>query len=371
VNVVPFKAVQPSDPLNGAEVLDRAHQVLTRYCILPTAEAADAVILWCAATHALPALPAATRLVVTSATKRSGKTRLLDVVEGLVFKPLVAMNATVAALFRSLAGKHPPTLVFDEVDTIFGTQRMAEQNEDLRGLLNAGFQRGKPTLRCVGPQQVPTQFATFAMVAMAGIGGVPDTIRDRAVNVRMRRRKAGETVRPFRERRDRPQLDEIRSMLTAWLGDDGVRAKLEVAEPEMDLEDRAADVWEPLLMVADQAGGTWPARARAAAARMVAEADDEEEDTESVRLLHDIERIFTDLLQGDFVPTDVLLQHLYAVEDSPWREMAITPHRLGAELKKFGVKSGRDTSGSKRGYKRLAFKDAWARYPSNGREPPE
>jgi hypothetical protein len=80
---------------------------------------------------------------------------VLDIVEGLVHDPLVAMNATVAAVFRSLGIDHPPTLIVDEVDTIFGSKRVAENNEDLRGLLNAGFQRGKDALRCVGPSKPP------------------------------------------------------------------------------------------------------------------------------------------------------------------------------------------------------------------------
>jgi hypothetical protein len=185
--------------------------------VLETPEAVDAIVLWIAATHALPALPAAPRLVITSAVKLSGKSRVLDIVEGLVRNPLVTVNATVAAIFRSLGGEHPRVLIFDEADTIVGSPRAAEQYEDRRGLLNAGFQRGKPTLRCVGPTQVPTPFDTFAMVAMAGIGRVPDPIRGRAVNIRMRRRKAGEKVRRFRERRDRPALDEIRDPSpTGW-----------------------------------------------------------------------------------------------------------------------------------------------------------
>ena len=239
----------------GDELLAAAHQLLTTYCALPSPEAADAVVLWCAATHALPVLPAAPRLSVTSAVKRCGKCRLLDLVNGLSYDPLPTMNATTAAVFRSLDADHPPTLIFDEVDTIFGSKRVAENNEDLRGLLNSGFQRGQGALRCVGPQQVPTLFATFAMAALAGIGGLPDTILDRSVCVRMRRRKAGESVRPSRERRDRPQLESVCNQLTAWLDQPAVRARLELAEPVTDLEDRAADVWEPLLMIADEAGG--------------------------------------------------------------------------------------------------------------------
>ena len=187
-------------------MLDRALAQLLRFCILPTIEAAHAVVLWVACTHALPGLPAAPRLAITSAVKRSGKTRLLDIVEGLSHEPLPVMNATVAAVFRSLGVDHPPTLIFDEVDTIFGSKRVAENNEDLRGLLNAGFQRGKDALRCVGPQQTPTLFPTFAMAALAGIGGLPDTIIDRRrrADEATPRRRAGRPVpgapRPARAR---------------------------------------------------------------------------------------------------------------------------------------------------------------------------
>ena len=352
------------EPVAGAELLDRALTVLTRYCVLPSAEAAHAVVLWCAATHALPALPAAPRLSVTSAVKRSGKTRTLDCIEGFVYDPLATMNATTAAVFRSLDSEHPPTLIFDEVDTIFGSKRVAENNEDLRGLLNAGFQRGKDALRCVGPTQTPTMFPTFAMAALAGIGGLPDTITDRSINIRMKRRRPGETVQPFRERRDRPQFETIRAGLTAWLADAAVRIRLEKSEPEnLGLEDRAADVWEPLIMVADEAGGDWPARARAAGRKLTDEnADDEHDDSDAIRLLHDLKDVFG-LIQGDFAPTDVLLQHLVRIDDAPWRDVDLNGHRLARELKVFGIKSTRDATGSKRGYKRGAFVDAWGRYP--------
>jgi hypothetical protein len=362
--VTPRLQVAPAVPVDGAAVLDRTLAQLLRFCILPTIEAAHAVVLWVACTHALPGLPAGPRLAITSAVKRSGKTRLLDIVEGLSHEPLPVMNATVAAVFRSLGVDHPPTLIFDEVDTIFGSKRVAENNEDLRGLLNAGFQRGKDALRCVGPQQVPTLFPTFAMAALAGIGGLPDTIIDRAVNVRMKRRRGGEQVAPFRERRDRPALNTVRDELAGWLNAAAVHAALEKAEPsDLGLEDRAADVWEPLVMVADLAGDPWPARARAAGKRLTEEnAEDERDDSEGIRLLHDLRDVFG-LMQGDFAPTDVLLQHLRSIEDAPWREADLNGHRLGRELRAFGIRPTRDTTGTKRGYKRGVFADAWDRYP--------
>ena len=358
-----MRAGAHSEPPDGAAALEAAHEVLVRFCVLPVPEAAHAVVLWCAATHALPALPAAPRLVITSPVKRAGKTRLLDVIEGISYAPLPTMNATTAAVFRSLDVNHPPTLLFDEVDTIFGSARAAENNEDLRGLLNAGFQRGKAALRCVGPTQKPTLFPTFAMAALAGIGALPDTITDRAVNIRMRRRKPGETVRPFRERRDRPTLEKVRSALTTWLATDpSAAAALTVAEPQMDLEDRAADVWEPLIAVADLAGGRWPALARAAVTKLTADAAEDDTETVGVQLLHDLHEVFGSVT-SDWVPTEVLQLHLRQLDGAPWSEMDLTGHKIGKLLGEFGIKSVRNPERTKRGYTRVAFTDAWERYP--------
>lgn len=362
-NVKPFAAVRAAPALDGAEVLDQAHEILLKYCALPSIEAGHAVILWCAASHALPSLPAASRLAITSAVKRSGKTRLLDIVEGLVHDPLATMNASSAAVYRSLAADHPPTLIIDEADTIFGSKRVAENNEDLRALVNSGFQRGKDALRCVGPQQVPTMFPTFSMTALAGIGRLPDTISDRAINVRMKRRKEGEQVAPFRERRDRPALDQVRGQLAEWLGGDLVRARLDKAEPSnLGLEDRAADVFEPLAMIADEAGGHWPDRARAAGKKMTSDAADDDDESDAIRLLHDLRGVF-DLVKSEHVPTEVIVQNLRQLEEAPWSDMDLTGHRLGALLREVGIKSVRDKSGTKRGYRRTAFTDAWQRYP--------
>ena len=55
------------------------------------------------------------------------------------------------------------------------------------------------------------------MAALAGIGCMPDTIEDRAVIVRMRRRAPGETVAPYRHRRDRPPLQHLAKALCEWL----------------------------------------------------------------------------------------------------------------------------------------------------------
>jgi hypothetical protein len=254
-----------SDDHDGERVLDRVRDAYAQYCILPSVHALIAVVLWTAATHLVAEFHFAPRLVVRSAEKRSGKTRLLEIAAELVpDKPLRMANATLAYVFRALDGNPPPTILFDEADTIFGTKKVAEQNEDLRALLNAGFQRGTPIGRTVGPQHVPTEFETFAFAALAGIGRMPDTIEDRAVVVAMRRRKPSEKVAPYRARRDAPDLQGLRAWTAEWA--EQVRDTIRFHEPSnLGVEDRAADVWEPLVAVADMAGGHWPSTARAAA----------------------------------------------------------------------------------------------------------
>src|SRR5262249_15850242 len=151
----------------------------------------------------------------------------------------------------------PPTMLVDEADTIFGPK--ADSNEGLRGLLNAGHQRNRPAVRYDQASNQVVTIPTFAMAALAAIGAMPHTIEDRAVGTRMRRPAPNDASVPYRHRRDRPALHTLALRLSRWLRVD--LATLERAEPPMPIEDRAADTWEPLVAVADHAGGHWPARA--------------------------------------------------------------------------------------------------------------
>lgn len=351
------------EPARGAELLDQVSASVARYCILPSPHALTGVVLWIAYTHMSDAFEYAPRLVARSAEKRSGKSRLLEVVDALVHEPLRAVNATVSYIFRSLdRDGMPPTLLLDEADTIFGTKTKAEQNEDLRGLLNAGFQRGLTFGRTVGPNHTPTEFQTFAPAALAGIGQMPDTIEDRAVVVVMRRRKPSEQVAPYRTRRDRPALEALADDLAAWAAS-VVPAATGYEPANLGVEDRAADVWEPLVTVADMAGGRWPALARQAAAAMIAEAEDADESASlNVTLLRDIKTVFDDH-GARFLKSDELCARLREVEESPWGQFELTPSKLGHRLRNYGIKTDFEDSYRKsRGYRLVDFMDAFERY---------
>ncbi|HET6189490.1 MAG TPA: hypothetical protein VFE59_21170, partial [Trebonia sp.] len=106
--------------LTGAEPLDLAHVTLTTYVVFPCPEAADAAALWAAATHVAAELEFAARLVAKSPVKRCGKSRLMDVLAGLVARPLLTSDISAAALVRSISEDNPPTLMLDEADATFG-----------------------------------------------------------------------------------------------------------------------------------------------------------------------------------------------------------------------------------------------------------
>lgn len=363
--------VRPDEPEHGATaghgavLLDQLKAAMADFVILPSEESLDAVVLWAAATHLQPSWQHAPRLAVVGPAKRCGKSRLLDILTETVHNPVITVNSTAAAIFRSIT-EEPPTLLVDEADTIFGSPKVAEKNEEMRGLLNAGHQRDRYVLRVVGNDHTPHRFHTFAMAAIAGIGDLPDTIMDRSIVVRMRRRAAGERVSPYRTKRDSPALHELRARLAQWaasLTEQALRL-----EPSMPVEDRAADTWEPLVIVADLAGGPWPDRARHACAHMVAaEAEAEQDHPSNARILADIRRIFHAKGEQEHLSTDEILYALNGDPEAPWAEYGrggLTPRGLGAMLREYGISSGNVRVGEiqRKGYTRGKFTDAWKRY---------
>jgi hypothetical protein len=237
--------------VTGAEVLDGLHAFLGRFVSYPSPDARVAHTLWIAHTHLMLAWESTPRIAFLSPEPGSGKTRALEITELLVPNAVEAVNVTPAYLFRKVGDSDgKPTILFDEIDTVFGPK--AKDNEEIRGLLNAGHRRGAVAGRCVvrGKTVDTEEIPAYCAVAMAGLGGLPDTLLSRAVIVRMRRRAPNERVEPYRRRVHCADGWKLRDQLDAWAGD--VLGTVAKAWPEMPdgIADRDADVWEPLLAVA-------------------------------------------------------------------------------------------------------------------------
>lgn len=355
-------------PVNGDALLTLTERFIGRFCAFPDGHALVAVTLWAAHAHMVDHFYTTPRLALLSPEAGSGKTRVLEVLDLLVPESMFCLSASPAAIFRTLAEKQV-TLLFDEVDTIFQKRGKDDGNEDLRALLNAGYKRGASIPRCVGPKHEVQNFSVFAATALAGLGDLPDTVMTRSIIIRMKKRAPHEHVEPFRSREHEAPGHAIRNKLAEWAYTVG--AQVGAAWPTMPegIVDRPAEVWEPLIAVADAAGGGWPERARVACLALVKVAQDRRV-TLGIRLLTDLRTIFG---ESDYLPTRVILERLEKGEehgleaDAPWADLHGKPlneRGLASMLKKYDVHAMKvKWQGSAlQGYRREHLHDAWQRY---------
>jgi putative DNA primase/helicase len=256
-----FPTVTPwLGPVDGAALLDDIHATIRRFIICDK-ETAIAATLWIAFTWLIDRVQVAPLAVITAPEKRCGKSQLLDLIGRLCRRPLVASNISPAAIFRVIEA-HGPTLLIDEADAFL------KDNEEARGILNSGHTRQSAyVIRVVGDDHEPRQFSTWGAKAISGIGTLADTLMDRAVVLELRRKLTGEKVERLRHA-DKGHFGTLSSMLARYAEDAG--PAIENARPVLPdaLNDRAQDNWEPLLAIADQAGGEWPRLAREAALKI-------------------------------------------------------------------------------------------------------
>ncbi|MFJ2635803.1 DUF3631 domain-containing protein [Streptomyces sp. NPDC087422] len=365
-------AVRPNpQAIDGAALLAEVESFHRRFNALPTQAAYVAVVLWNAHTHLLDCFDSTPRLAFLSPEPGSGKTRGLEICGTLVPNPMAAVNASPAALFRAVSMESGrPTILFDEIDTVFGPK--AGDNEELRGLINAGHRRIGVSYRCVavGDTQTVQPFPVYAAVAVAGLGWLPDTILHRSVVIRMRRRAPNEHVEAFRTRIHEPEGHALRDRLADWA--DTVRDRVNGAFPLMPdgVNDRPADVWEPLLAVADAAGGDWPERAREACAELVAAAANGTKASLGIGLLTDLRTVFNG---ADRLPTTQILAALTGMDEAPWADVDGKPlgsRQLSKHLSEYvtadnqpiKARNIRQGEGVVKGYYAADLRDAWARY---------
>lgn len=352
--------------IDGAGLLDRIHAFTRRFICYPSDHASTSHVLWIAHTHLMEAWFSTPRLAVLSPEPGSGKSRVLEITALLVPNPLLSVNSSASFILRTMADQdNRPTVLYDEIDAIFGPN--ARGNEDLRAMINAGYRRGAMIGRCyIEKGKVLTeQLATYAAVALGGLGNLPDTIMSRSVIIRMRKRAAGEKVEPFQPRVHEGQADALRSELAEWTA--SIARMAETAQPAMPdcIVDRNADVWGPLFTVADLAGGAWPEAVRMAATDAVMSAKTTERPSLGAQLLADIHACFGD---ADRITTVDLLSRLLADDEAPWGDLRgrkIDARKLADMLREYGIRSStiRMPNGqTPKGYKREAFHDAWKRY---------
>jgi putative DNA primase/helicase len=323
--------------VNIAELLDKIVRTLLAYLVLPK-WGYEAAALWIIHTYLHAVTWISPLLVIVSPTKRCGKTLLLEFLDALVLRPLSASNISAAAVYRSIE-RWRPALLVDEGDTFL------PRNDDLRGVINSGHRRSNAfVMRCEGDPPEARRFSSWGPKAIACIGKLADTLEDRAIILRMRRRAPGEKIKRMRSDKLHAELEPLRRQAVRWAADH--LKDFSNIDPQMpeELNDRAMDNWRPLVAVADLAGENWPDKARAAAKALSGVVDVEDQEI-GVLLLSDLRGIF-DAEAADKIETKTLLEKLVALDERPWRDYnkkpvrPITDRQLAKILRPFGVKPG-------------------------------
>ena len=359
------------EPVSGGAIISELIGALRDHVILPD-HAYLPVALWILHAHAHDAAQISPICAIISPEKRCGKTTLLSLLYELTPNPLLAANITAAAVYRAVEAWRP-TLLVDEADTFLA------EREELRGVINSGHnRRSAVVVRVVevDGEQEPKKFSTWAPKAIAQIKDLPDTLQDRSIAIRLRRKLPGEKVARFRA--DRVQhLSDINRRAARWAQDnlDALR-EMDVEAPTQ-IHDRAADNWRALLVIAERIGGEWPENARVAALAVEgvdADAEPEMEVTDGIRLLADCKEIFKDHGAAELSARQII-DDLCNADESHWADYrhgkAITEHAFAKLLKPYGIASKMATVGMNKGkklWRREAFRDAWKRYLSPERE---
>lgn len=365
--------IQPwHEPVDGKALLDEIERVLKCYVVLPK-WAAETLTLWCVHTYAFELRDVGTYIGIESPEKRCGKSTLLGVLRRLVNRPVMAANISSPAFFRVIE-ETQPTLLIDEADTFL------DGNDELRGILNAGYSRetayvirvaneirnpkseirnkfetrnrksevrSKPKDRNpeieMGSKELDeegngqSRLATFSCwcpKAMAAIGRLPDTLADRCIVIRMHRKVAGEKC----ERPRKLETAELNRKCVRFVTDNA--EGIVTGQPELptSLHDRAGDIWEPLLVLADLAGGDWPERARQAAVGLTTTA---QESCPIGALLFDLFLVFN-MRDAEKLFTREVLEGLSWMENRPWHSMRrgteLTEVWLAQRLRPYGIR---------------------------------
>jgi hypothetical protein len=384
--VVPLGILEQAEadqhpPFDGdlATLLDDVRAYVARF-VFADACALDLLALYVLHTHAVDTGRTAVYINLTSAEPGSGKSTVLEILELVVRMPVLmeAMTST-AALFRLL--DKTPTLLLDEVDTVF-SPRPGDKTEEMRGILNSGYRKGKRIYRVANPASDRVRaYQPFGPKVMAGLRELPPTLAHRCFSIHLRRALPEEIGEDFDV-----DVDEIvatgetlKQRCEAWAeyAEDAMRDPLRKPSKLPELDVRRNQLAAPLLRIADLAGGEWGRRARVAVISIGTDVNASPLHEQGIRLLEAIR----DAYDGDYLERDPLTcAELCGLlndqaEYGKWNEgKGITTRQLGQKLRPYGIlaRSIR-RKGAKlgNGYHRAVFEDAWTRYLGQAEADPE
>jgi hypothetical protein len=222
------------------DLLARIESYIMQYVTFTNPDHAFAAALWSIATYVYPLFDAFPYMIITSATKRSGKTRFSEVLSFVCSNPVNAAGVGPAPLFRMVRDMHP-TVILDEAEDL-----NRESASPMRSFLNVGYRKGQKILKVLGGKVV--DFDAYCPKVFILIGDVYDTLRDRSIIMRMKR---AEAKTRFVFDLAQGQGQELREQISTLANDHqlDVQRAYESHKGLSFLQDRDEEIWLPLFAV--------------------------------------------------------------------------------------------------------------------------
>jgi hypothetical protein len=362
------KATLPPE-VDGAALLCSLEERFTRYAVLE--KGLPLVLgLWSLATHLFFGFDTFPYLAITSPTKRCGKTRTGELLEFVCANPESTVEISPAALFR-LVDEMRPTLILDEAESLSGS---GETTEALRAILNAGYRKGKKVRRSAKKSEDGTYnveaFETFCPKVITLIGNLPDTLSDRCIPIRMKRR-TNEILARFRFSTAQKEAAPVKEKMAAWAAaNTGKVTDYYNNNDLLFISDREAELWLPLFSVLAVADPSRRAELEITAMQLSDVKSANEPTAPSIKLLGDLRQIFAGPVgEAGQLPSQALLNSLRKIEESPWKDWGhgkgLSARNLAELLRPYEIRP-QNVRGEKgkvsKAYKKDSFKDAWERY---------
>lgn len=344
------------EAIQGDQLLSELKEIYKQYSILP--EGADvALSLWTLGTYCFDAFRIFPMIGLSSPEKRCGKSTVMSLLQATTNKPLLSSNISPAAIYR-VAELCKPTLLIDEADTFL------KGNDELRGIINSGHTRDTAfVVRIEGENLEPKRFSTWTPKALAMIGDLPDTNKDRSIVILMRRRLPNEAVTKM-PLNAAEQFKDIRRKCKRWAADNfDLLVQYTPTLPNHN-NDRELDNWTPLFSIAGLCGNE-----KAALDSMASISPVGDEESIGPMILSDIKTVF-DNRGVDKVFSEDLVNDLIEFDNRPWAEWKhdkpITKNSIARLLKPYKIKSKSIRFGTLtgKGYTFESFQDTFFRYLS-------
>jgi hypothetical protein len=357
------------------KIIEAIETYVKKYTAFENEGIAFPIALWTVATHLCSKFDAFPYLVITSLTKRSGKTRLSELISFVCERPMNSAAMSASAMFRSIdpqdynvSQTNPPTIIFDEAEMF-----SSEAATTMRAVLNAGYRKGQTVARTVGLRVV--NFKVYCPKIFILIGDVYDTLRDRSIVITMKR---AEVEARFLYDAARDEGARIKDSIAADITNNSATVQaIESAyatQRAKYLSDRDEEIWAPLFAIckavcpererelqriAVDLCALKSAEKRVAVSMNLFEAATEQEEY-AKKALEDLHVV----LNGDkAIFTDIAVSKMRELDLSPWRTFrgaGLDALKLADLLSAFGlrpcsVRIGKDV---RKGYRRIDVNDA-------------